>query len=152
VEVGSRGVFTSILCPVDFSEHSERALGVALELAALTGAHLTLVHVVDALLDAASRATHNGEALEAQTQQELQDLLQRIATAAGKEPRRIAIAVAVGDPAEQVLKQAVECESDLIVIGTQGLEGARRLVFGSTTEGVLRASRVPVLAVPLPPA
>jgi nucleotide-binding universal stress UspA family protein len=142
-------VFTSILCPVDFSEHSERALGVALDLASLTGAHLTIVHVVDALLDAASRASGNRRALEAQTQEELQDLLQRLATAAGKEPQRIAIALAVGDPAEQVLKQATECESDLIVIGTQGLEGAQRFVFGSTTEGVLRGSRVPVLAVPI---
>jgi nucleotide-binding universal stress UspA family protein len=145
-------MFTSILCPVDFSEHSERALGVALDLAALTGAHLTIVHVVDAFLDAASRASGNRETLEAQTQQELQDLLQRIASAAGKEPRTIAIAVAVGDAAEQVLKQADECESDVIVIGTQGLEGAERFVFGSTTEGVLRAARVPVLAVPLPRA
>jgi nucleotide-binding universal stress UspA family protein len=145
-------VFTSILCPVDFSEHSERALGVALELAALTGAHLTIVHVVDALLDAASRASGNQAALEAQTQQELQDLLQRLAESGGREPRRMAIAVAVGDPAEQVLKQADESESDLIVIGTQGLERAKRFVFGSTTEGVLRASRVPVLAVPIPPS
>ena len=145
-------MFTSILCPVDFSEHSERALGVALDLAALTGAHLTIVHVVDALLDAASRASGNRDTLEAQTQQELKDLLQRMESVTGKEPRRMAIAVAIGDPAEQVLKQADECESDLIVIGTQGLEGARRLVFGSTTEGVLRASRVPVLAVPLPPS
>ena len=142
-------MFTSILCPVDFSEHSERALGVALELASLTGAHLTIVHVVDALLDAASRASGNRGALEAQTQEELQDLFKRLAIAAGKEPQRIAIAVAVGDPTEQVLKQAIECESDLIVIGTQGLEGAKRLVFGSTTEGVLRAAKVPVLAVPL---
>ena len=78
--------------------------------------------------------------------------MQRIAANAGREPQRIAIAVTVGDPAEQILQQAVECGSDLIVLGTQGLEGAKRLVFGSTTEGVLRASRVPVLAVPLPPA
>ena len=145
-------MFTSILCPVDFSEHSERALNVALDLAKLTNAHLTIVHVVDALLDAASRASGNQAALEAQTQHELQDLLQRLAKSAGREPRRMAIAVAVGDPAEQVLKQAAECESDLIVIGTQGLQGAKRFVFGSTTEGVLRGSRVPVLPVPIPPS
>jgi nucleotide-binding universal stress UspA family protein len=143
-------VFTSILCPVDFSEHSERALGVALELASVTNANLTIVHVVDAFLDAASRASGNQQALEDQTQQEIQDLLQRIATAAGREVRRVAIAVAIGEPAEQVLKQAEECESDLIVIGTQGVARAERLVFGSTTDGVLRAARVPVLAVPLP--
>jgi nucleotide-binding universal stress UspA family protein len=36
------------------------------------------------------------------------------------------------------------------VMGTKGLEGAKRLVFGSTTERVLRESPVPVLAVPAP--
>jgi nucleotide-binding universal stress UspA family protein len=44
----------------------------------------------------------------------------------------------------------VECGADLVVMGTQGLEGSRRFVFGSTTEKVLRESPVPVLAVPLP--
>jgi nucleotide-binding universal stress UspA family protein len=142
-------VFTSILCPVDFSDHSERALDVALQLASLTRAHLTIVHVVDAFLDAASRASGNRQALEAQTQQEIHDLLERISSGSQRDTRQLAIAVAVGDPAEEILKQAAESASDLIVIGTQGLEGAERLVFGSTTERVLRESRLPVLAVPL---
>ena len=56
----------------------------------------------------------------------------------------------MGDAAEEILKQVEECEADLIVMGTQGLEGTRRFVFGSTTEHVLRESTVPVLAVPIP--
>lgn len=142
-------MFKSILCPVDFSEHSERALGYAIDLAALTGAHLTIVTVVDAFLDAASHASGTHDALTTQTQQEIQDLLARVATRRDLPHERLGIAVAVGNPSEQILKQADECESDLIVMGTQGLTGATRLIFGSTTEGVLRESRVPVLAVPL---
>jgi nucleotide-binding universal stress UspA family protein len=143
-------VFTSILCPVDFSAHAERALGYAMDLAALTNAHLTIVTVIDPLLDAATHASGHGEALAAQTQQELHDLLERVSGTA-RAAERPAVAVVVGDPAEQILSQAEECDSDLIVMGTQGLEGAKRFVFGSTTEKVLRESRVPVLAVPSPP-
>lgn len=141
-------MFTSILCPVDFSEHSKRALATAVDLAALTRGHLVVVTVVDGLLDAAAQASGASESLTAQTQQELRDLLEQIAPER-REP--IGIAVEVGDAAEQILKQIDECGADLIVMGTQGLEGARRLVFGSTTERVLRESRIPVLAVPAPP-
>jgi nucleotide-binding universal stress UspA family protein len=141
-------VFTSILCPVDFSVHSERALAYALDLAALTHGHLTVVTVVDAFLDAAANATGTHEALTSQTQQEIQGLLDRIAASRRRPYERIGITVEVGEPAQEILKQVVECRADLIVMGTQGLEGAQRLVFGSTTEKVLRESRVPVLAVP----
>jgi nucleotide-binding universal stress UspA family protein len=143
-------VFKSILCPVDFSEHSEAALGYAMDLAVLTRGHLTILTVVDSLLDAASQASGQGDTLDAQTQEELQKLLARISTGRRQPPEPPGISVVVGDPAEEILKQVPECQADLIVMGTQGLEGARRLMFGSTTEKVLRESRVPVLAVPMP--
>ena len=56
--------------------------------------------------------------------------------------------VAVGSPAAQILATAKRLRSDLIVIGTQGLSGVQRLVFGSTTEQVLRRTTIPVMAVP----
>jgi nucleotide-binding universal stress UspA family protein len=142
-------VFNSILCPVDFSEHSKRALALAIDVASLARSHLTVVHVVDPLLEAAAVASGAGASLTAQTQEELKTLLQQIAPGR-HEP--IGIAVEVGEPAERILAQVAECSSDLIVMGTQGLEGPRRLVFGSTTEQVLRESRIPVLAVPAPNA
>lgn len=143
-------MFKSILCPVDFSEHSERALGYAIDLAALTGAHLTIITAVDPFLDAASSAAGHGEALMRQTQDEIQQMLGRIGTAHGRLPESPGIAVLKGNAGEEILKQITECGIDLVVMGTQGLEGARRMMFGSTTERVLRESRVPVLAVPAP--
>ena len=145
-------MFRSILCPVDFSPHSEQALRIAIDLAAATRGHLTIVTVVDSLLEAATEAAGSRETLYAQTQQEIQDLLGRVTAGRGRPSERLGIAVVVGDPPEEILKQVEECEADLIVMGTQGLEGPKRLVFGSTTERVLRESRVPVLAVPVPPA
>ena len=143
-------MFKAILCPVDFSPHAERALGYALELAALTGAHLTIMTAVDPFLDAASNAAGHGEALMRQTQDEVQALLARLGQTRRMPGEAPGIAVLTGDPAEQILSQIAECNADLVVMGTKGLEGAKRFVFGSTTERVLRESPVPVLAVPAP--
>ncbi|MGE0040719.1 MAG: universal stress protein [Vicinamibacterales bacterium] len=138
---------TSILCPVDFSAHAERALRYASALASLTGAHLTVLTVTEPLLDAAARASGDHEKLHAQTQEALAALLARHAPAGhGTEPP--AVAVVVGDPADAILAQAAECDADVVVMGTQGLGGARKLLFGSTTERVLRRAAIPVLAVP----
>jgi nucleotide-binding universal stress UspA family protein len=142
-------VFTSILCPIDFSPHAERALGYAVRLARLTRAHLTIVHVIDGLLAAAAEASGTRDTLLAQTQQEMQEVLTRIGDGHDASDR-LGIALVVGEAPEEILKQATECDADVIVMGTQGLEGTRRLVFGSTTERVLRESHVPVLAVPAP--
>ena len=83
-------MFTSILCPVDVSEHSALALRYALKLTELTGGHLTIVTVVDALLDAASGASGNRASLADQTQHEIQQLLARVAPDR-KEPVGIAV-------------------------------------------------------------
>jgi nucleotide-binding universal stress UspA family protein len=135
---------------VDFSPHAERALGYALDLAALAGSHLTILTAVDPFLDAASNAAGRGEALMRQTQDELQTLLVRLGDTRRMPAEAPSIAVVTGDPAEAILAQITESNADLVVMGTKGLEGAKRLVFGSTTERVLRESPVPVLAVPAP--
>jgi nucleotide-binding universal stress UspA family protein len=145
-------VFKSILCPVDFSEHSERALGYALDLAALTGAHLTIMTAIDPFLDAASTAAGHGEELMRQTQAEMQQLLARIGESRSETRETPGIAVVKGEAAKEILNQVAELRADVIVMGTQGLGAAKRMVFGSTTDQVLRESRVPVLAVPSPEA
>jgi nucleotide-binding universal stress UspA family protein len=143
-------VFTSILCPVDFSSFSERALGLAAGLARHFDANLTIVHVVDTLLDAAAQASGNQDVELARIRQTIDEGLNRVCAGKESELRAVTSIVLVGDPAEQVLEHARDSNADVIVMGTQGLGGAKRLVFGSTTDQVLRGSDIPVLAVPGP--
>ena len=144
-------MFTSIVCPVDFSDLSVRALGLAIDLSELCDAQVTVVHVVDSFLANAAEAAGSGEAMAEQTQEELRDLLKRVAASRPTVPNHLGISVVIGNPAEEILKQVDECAADVIVMGTQGREGATRLVFGSTAERVMRETRVPVLVVPAPP-
>ncbi|MCC7033158.1 MAG: universal stress protein [Acidobacteria bacterium] len=142
-------MFTNILCPVDFSKDSERALACALALARAAAGHLTLVTVVDPLLNAGAEAAGAAETLHQQTQQELQSLLERSA-AAGPLPGVPAVAVRVGNAAREILTQAEESNADVIVMGMRGLGGAQKFLLGSTSQHVLERAAIPVLVVPPP--
>jgi nucleotide-binding universal stress UspA family protein len=56
--------------------------------------------------------------------------------------------IRVGNPAREIVRRARDGGFDLVVLGTRGLNGARRLLLGSTTASVLRHARVPVLTIP----
>jgi nucleotide-binding universal stress UspA family protein len=142
-------VFTNILCPVDFSEDSERALAAALALARSAKGHVTIVTVVDSLLSAGAAAAGVDEALDNQTQQELRSLLDRAAPGLPA-PSTAAVAVRVGSPATEILLQAEESNADVIVMGMHGVGAAHKLILGSTSEQVLHKSTIPVLVVPPP--
>jgi nucleotide-binding universal stress UspA family protein len=58
------------------------------------------------------------------------------------------IHVADGDPAAGILSAARERRADLVVVGTEGRTGLRRLARPSVAEAVARGSAVPVLVVP----
>ena len=55
-----------------------------------------------------------------------------------------------GEPAEAILRTADQVEASLIVIGTHGRRGLKRLLAGSVAEAVLRPSRCPVLTIRSP--
>lgn len=141
-------MFTSILCPIDFSEPSIRALDFAIALAGRERGQVTLLHVAHPLLVEAAAATYDATFVTDDIERDLRN----VAAAAVKNARGGApqpdISVSVGDPASEILKCASDRRADCIVMGTQGLSGYKRLFFGSVTEHVLRRSLVPVLAVP----
>jgi nucleotide-binding universal stress UspA family protein len=53
-----------------------------------------------------------------------------------------------GKAYKEILRAAVERQTDLIVVGVHGRNAFDRLVFGSTTEHIVRRATCPVLAVP----
>lgn len=140
--------FTSILCAVDFSEHSRHAVRAAAALAARRAAPLRLVHVVDLLLAEAAATAYDETQLRTTVEAELRTFA--AAECALAVPRvEPAIEVRIGRPDREILQAAEEHGADLVVLGTHGLGGFRKLFFGSVTEHVLRKAMTPVLAVPI---
>ena len=144
----SSTMFSTIVCPVDFSNYSLRALRYGTVLAGRFGGRVTVLHVANRLLAQAATAAYDVAAMNRDTNAELRALADAIAAKAGGVTPEIRTVVRVGDPAAEIIKGADEEDADLIVMGTHGRSGYRRMFFGSVTEQVLRRSSVPVLAVP----
>ncbi len=139
-----------ILCPIDFSDHSRRALDHAVAIATWFESTITVLNVYP-VVPAASYAL-GAPSLTAPlpTPQDLDALLASMRRfAAGIEsdvPLRFEIAE--GNTASEIVERASAIPSDVIVMGTHGRSGLEHLLLGSVTEKVIRKARCPVLTVP----
>lgn len=138
-----------ILCPVDFSETSERAVEYAGALAQRFGAELTVLHVVHDPLDVTgSHIPHPPlEQLREEMIREAGHTLHRRVGRALRFLPRAKTAVVAGPPFRQIIRYAREHHVDLIVMGTQGLNGLDRLIMGSTAERIVRTAPCPVVSI-----
>lgn len=141
--------FSSVLCPIDFSEHSRLALRYAALLARRSHGRLTVFFVNDPLLVAAAAAAYNEETLGAATQEELTRFVAESVPLAGETELQVEYRTEVGKPGREILRVIRQGEHDAVVLGTKGLNATQRLLLGSTTSEILRRTKVPVLAVPM---
>jgi len=141
--------FRHILCPVDFSAHSDRAMEYAGDLAQRFQADLTVLHVIYDPLDiTCSHIPHPPlEQLREEMVREAERLLTRRVRRRLRHLPRTKTAVAAGPPFRQIIRYAEEHHVDLIVMGTQGLTGLGRLIMGSTAERVVRMAPCPVVSI-----
>ncbi len=144
-------MYTKILVPVDGSETSLLGLQHAILLAKDQKAALRLLHVVHDYLVAEGR---HGLAKSAELLKELREYGQQILADAaasarkqGVETQTEIVETPMGPVGAAIAEHAEQWPADLIVIGTHGRRGIRRLVMGSDAEYVVRTTRVPVLLI-----
>lgn len=140
-----------ILCPIDFSDCSRRALDHAVAIAKWYDSAITLVHV-SPIVPLAAYAPGSGVVPSANLSPEEREALlasmRQFAAAEASPDTRFEYILGEGGAAAQILNAADTLASDLIVIGTHGRSGFERLMLGSVTEKVLRKAACPVLSVP----
>jgi nucleotide-binding universal stress UspA family protein len=140
-----------ILCPVDFSAVSHRALEHAVPLARWYGAEIRLLHVLPYLDFAMAPLVGYAAAVDPALHQSLQrDLAQRLRALVEPLAPGIAVDVIVveGPTAAGIVAMAGECAADMIVMGTHGERRLEAWILGSVTDRVLRTAPCPVLTVP----
>ena len=137
----------TILCPVDFSEHSQHALRWAGVLAARYHSRLIVLTVIEPLLAEAAQL-RRGVDLAMETEPALREFVRTAWPDSPVSEARIVPDVRIGDAAGVIIDAAAEHAADLIVMGTHGLSGVRKWLLGSTTERVLARAETPVLGVP----
>jgi nucleotide-binding universal stress UspA family protein len=138
----------SIVCGVDFSPASPGVLRAAMALAERERVPLTVLHVLDPLLVQAARIEYEEGLIEASVDRDLKALIAQAAEGLSIDPRAVRRLLRVGAPDGEILAQAAENPPTLVVMGTHGLSGVRRLFFGSTAARVIARATMPVLALP----
>lgn len=144
-------MYKRILVPVDGSSASNLGLKEAIKLAKGLKAKLRLIHVCDELIvDPNFGAGMYGGDMQKVLQESGRRVLEKAkasATKLGVKPETVMIETLGGHTSDLLAKEAKKWRADLIVIGTHGRRGVRRLVMGSDAESLVRESPVPVLLV-----
>ena len=153
-----KNIYTMVVA-VDFELDGERALDAAIDMAerygkAGTHAVIHVLHVDPSLAaqggstvaDPRSMAERNADKIE-----ELEQHCRMRLDAARKrkggelESTRMASHLRLGNPADHIVQLAVDLDADIVIVGTHGLRGVKRLLLGSVAAKVLKLARCPVL-------
>jgi nucleotide-binding universal stress UspA family protein len=152
-----RGLFQSILIPVDFSPCSDEAFRVGCEMARLCRAKVLVLHVIDTsalaalnrlgLLAVPSNAATQRRRLRHHARLNVRRLLE------SDEGKGVALTrmIVEGAPFVEIAKVARMEKVGLVVMGSYGGRSGSvdKIFFGSTAEKVVRTAGCPVLTVPL---
>lgn len=141
-------MFSSIVVGTDGSETADRALTRALEIARLTGARL---HVVSAYAPSSARVSGRAPASEAAEWSvgpdfKVEAILDRASDRARGDGVEVESHSPKGEPADAILALAKDVDAELIVLGSRGMQGARR-ILGSVPNKVSHRATCDVLIV-----
>ena len=144
-------LFKRILVPFDGSGASRAGLGRAIALAKNQHARLRLLHVVDenAVIQGMEPTLNIGDLLDSLVDggRKLLDEAAATAKRSGAKAETVLYELHLGRVADRIVDEAAKWRADVIVMGTHGRRGIRRLVMGSDAEAVVRMTPVPVLLV-----
>ncbi|MEW6322582.1 MAG: universal stress protein [Acidobacteriota bacterium] len=141
---------TRILCPVDQSPVSLRALEYAVQLARWYEARLRVIEVAALVLPPVGVAPADASpfAFTVQARRAMADELRAFVKPVDAAGVDVAFEIEQGDVVPCILRAAREWPADLIVMGTHGRGGFERFAVGSVAEKVLRKAPCPVATVP----
>ena len=136
-----------IICPVDFSPASSRAIEFAASLASQADARLTVLHVIELPMDPVDTPPldfhdYRQRAVARTREQMAQAINERI-----RQTCEIDELFLVGRAYKEILRVAQDQFADLIVMGVQGRGAVDLMFFGSTTNHVVRQAACPVLTI-----
>lgn len=135
----------TILVPVDFSPGALHALNFAVSLARRLGSSIVLVHVMDSIYVSGRFDSRRLRSLRAETHEESKRLLSALAKRRVRPQVPVRHYLLKGTPSAKIVEMASRTDADLIVMGSEGRSGIKRLLVGSVAEKVIRLARCPVL-------
>jgi nucleotide-binding universal stress UspA family protein len=139
-------IFQKILVPLDGSEHSSRALEVAIHLAKQLKCKLALLTVYSMVAASGSSPELSLMAIDA-SRDRGKEILKKAEDKVNSEMIEVETELAAGTAVEAIVEKSKEGKFDMIVMGARGLGTMKKLLIGSVSEGVIKNAPCPVLIV-----
>ena len=139
-----------ILVAIDFSAGSAQALRWALKLSIQFDSQLLLLHILHDPAEAPgfySSSEKAGTKVFRNMEEAASTMMDEFVEKHLKDWKKFDAQIIPGLPSEEIVRVAEKEEVDMIVIGTRGHSGIKRLMIGSVTDRVIRTCTCPVLAV-----
>ena len=138
-----------ILVAIDFSAGSAQALRYALKFSIQFDSQLLLLHILHDPAEAPGfySSEKAGKKVFSSMEAAASRMMDEFVEKHLKEWEKFDTRIIPGLPAEEIVRIAEKEEFDMIVIGTRGHSGLKRLMIGSVTDRVIRSCTCPVLAV-----
>ena len=140
--------YNRILAAIDLSKESQQIISKAKETADTYGAKLYLISAIEPLLQVHGDVLSNYGAyrsIDNEAKEELKERLMAICKDIGISSKNCF--VPIGNPAYEIKQRAFKLKSDLIVIGTHGRKGIKKLLLGSTANSVLNGTKTDVQVI-----
>jgi nucleotide-binding universal stress UspA family protein len=154
-----------ILYPTDMSETSNHAFGYAASLANRYDALITILHVIKDVMPTSENLVTNvignskwQELLSRNKTEVVEKIRRRLETFCDETKAELSsrpflmeeVIVKIGNPMEEIIKEADQKGYDMIIMGAHGHGAIAGAVMGSVSRRVVRRSTTPVMVVRLP--
>ena len=138
------GLFENILVPIDGSSTSLRALNSAIEIAQMSGAEITILHVIPAVEESAKSRVAK---FEKQLEQQGKDILDDAAVVAKKQKIKYKTNLLRDSPGHAIVRLAKKGKFDHVVMSTTGAGSAKDDMLGSVSNYVVHKAKIPVYLI-----
>lgn len=135
-----------ILVPTDFSKNTHSAIDFAIDIVNQLDGEMILLNTYK-LARRAGMFIGVEKMMREESKTEMAKLIRKVKPRLGPKVT-LKSKVVKGDPIQTVVLAAKDLKADLIIMGTQGASGLKEVFIGSTTNGVINKTKLPVLAVP----
>ncbi|TAF66934.1 MAG: universal stress protein [Cytophagales bacterium] len=143
-----------ILVPTDFSDNASAAMRYALQLNEKMSAEIIFMHALDPLMrtdlpkaEYEKEVEHYKKEAQNQLIAQIRAVFTQLGRAADAENAKFVVR-SEDNAIQDILQTATDLAIDLIIMGTVGATGLKKLLFGSNTTQIIRRATCPVLSVP----
>lgn len=140
-------MYNKILVPVDGSDHAMKAATHAMEIALTFNSQVTLLYVISDSYNSSRLSEDVRKQLRDTFMEQSCDVVDKVASEVQKPNITIEKKILTGHPAQQILKECVDGEYDLVVMGNRGQSGVKEFVMGSVSKRIADSACAPVLIV-----